>query len=177
MSRLAKKPIVCPKGVELKVAGKVVTVKGPKGTLDIEMNDGIVVAVENSKVDVAATEQLKHRPYLGLCRSLIKNAVIGVSEGYEKKLELVGVGFKAALKGNVLELALGFSHPCIVPIPAGVSVGVEKNTLISVAGHDKRVVGQFCATVRGLKPPEPYKGKGVRYQNEVVRRKAGKTAK
>ncbi len=176
MSRLAKKPIVCPKGTELKITGRKVTVKGPKGTIELEINEGIAVEINNSMVDVKALPELTHKPFLGLCRSLLNNAVIGVSEGYERKLELVGVGFKAAVKGNQLELALGFSHPNLVQIPAGVKVAVDKNTLITVTGFDKGVVGQFSATVRALRPPEPYKGKGVRYQNEVVRKKAGKTA-
>ncbi len=177
MSRLAKKPIVCPKGVELKIAGRKITVKGPKGSIEMELNEGIEIEMDNSKINVKSLPELAHRPFLGLCRSLLNNAVIGVSEGYERKLELVGVGFKAAVKGDKLELALGFSHPNVLAIPAGLKVAVEKNTLISVSGHDKGVVGQFAASVRALRPPEPYKGKGVRYQNEVVRKKAGKTAK
>lgn len=177
MSRLAKKPIDCPKGVEVKLDGKKVTVKGPKGTLEVELIDGIGVEVADSKIDVVAKPELVHKPFLGLNRSLIKNAVVGVSDGFEKKLELIGVGFKAAVKGNSLDLALGFSHPCNMPIPEGLKVGVEKNTVISISGSDKRLVGQFAASVRALRPPEPYKGKGVRYQDEVVRRKAGKTAK
>lgn len=177
MSRLAKKPIECPKGVEVKLDSKKVSVKGPKGSMDVEIIDGIGVEVADGKVELIAKPELKHTPFLGLNRSLINNAVIGVSEGFEKKLELIGVGFKAAVKGNTLDLALGFSHPCILDIPEGLKVDVVKNTQISITGVDKRVVGQFAATVRALRPPEPYKGKGVRYHDEVVRRKAGKTAK
>lgn len=177
MSRLAKKPIECPRGVEVKLSGKTVNVKGPKGSMDIELIEGIAVEIADGKVEVVAGPELKHKPFLGLKRSLINNAVIGVSNGFEKKLELVGVGFKAAVKGNTLDLALGFSHPCILDIPEGLKVEVQKNTQISIIGMDKRVVGQFAATVRSLRPPEPYKGKGVRYHDEVVRRKAGKTSK
>ena len=177
MSRLARKPIECPKGVELKVVGRKVTLKGPKGTFELELNEGVGVDVADGSVDVKVLENLTHKPFIGLNASLLKNAIEGVSNGFEKKLELQGVGYKAALKGNTLDLALGFSHPNIVLIPNGLNVTVEKGTLITIAGVDKQQVGQFAATVRAIRPPEPYKGKGVRYKDEVVRRKAGKTAK
>lgn len=177
MSRLAKKLIECPKGVEVKCEGRKIDVKGPKGALNLEIPTGIEIKVEDGAIEVLATEALKHYPFLGLHRSLVKNAIIGVSQGYEKKLELVGVGFKAAVKGNVLDLSLGFSHPSLVDIPEGLTISVEKNTLITVAGIDKHMVGQFAASVRAIRPPEPYKGKGVKYQNEVIRRKQGKASK
>lgn len=177
MSRLAKKPIDLPKNVEVKVSGRRIDVKGPKGQLTVDIVDDITVSVEGSKVDVQATEKLEHKPFLGLSRAQILNAVVGVSQGFEKKLQLVGVGFKAAVKGTSLDLSLGFSHPNILEVPKGISVSVDKSTLISVSGIDKQLVGQFAATIRSIRPPEPYKGKGVRYEGEVVRRKAGKTAK
>lgn len=177
MSRLAKKPIALPKNVEVKVSGQKIDVKGPKGHLVVDIVKDITVSVANGKVDVQATEKLEHKPFLGLSRSQILNAVIGVSQGFEKKLQLVGVGFKAALKGANLDLSLGFSHPNILEVPKGISISIDKNTLIVVSGVDKQLVGQFAATIRSIRPPEPYKGKGVRYEDEVVRRKAGKTAK
>ncbi len=177
MSRLAKKPIMCPKGVELKLDGMKILIKGPKGNLSIDLLDGIDIEINGNQVEVKAKPDLQHRPFLGLSLSLLKNAMIGVSEGFEKKLELIGVGFKAAVKGENLDLALGFSHPNIVPIPQELKVEVEKNTRITITGIDKRIVGQFAASVRAIRPPEPYKGKGVRYHDEVVRRKAGKTSK
>lgn len=177
MSRLAKKPIKILKNVTVTTAKNKVTVKGPKGTLGFDISEGVHLEIKGENLYVSGSEELEEKAFLGLERSRLANAVKGVSEGFEKKLELVGVGFKATVKGKEVDLSLGFSHPNIVPIPAGVEVKVDKNTLISITGIDKQLVGQFAATLRSLRPPEPYKGKGVKYVDEVVRRKAGKTAK
>ncbi|MBF5058868.1 50S ribosomal protein L6 [Candidatus Neptunochlamydia vexilliferae] len=178
MSRLGKAPIPLPKGVEVKVSKEAIEVKGPKGTLKHEFPLGISVKVEEDQVHVLFDEKAGlEKPHYGLHRSLINNAVVGVSAGFEKQLSLIGVGYRAAVKGNVLDLQLGFSHPSQVAIPADLQVTVEKNTLIKVTGPNKQVVGQFAANVRALRPPEPYKGKGVRYVDEYVRKKAGKSAK
>lgn len=178
MSKQAKKPIEIPKNIEVKLAGeRSVHVKGPKGTLELELTQGVILTIEGNQAYVTAGPALKELPFLGLDRSRVINAVEGVSKGFEKRLELVGVGFRAAVKGHSLDLSVGFSHPSQVHIPAGVQVQIEKNNIIIVTGMDKQVVGQFAASVRAVKPPEPYKGKGIRYVGEVVRRKAGKTAK
>ncbi|MDN3508276.1 MAG: 50S ribosomal protein L6 [Simkaniaceae bacterium] len=179
MSRLAKKPIALPQGVEVKRDNETLFVKGPKGQLQTFVPNGIELkTVEGEGIYVELDENSGlAQPKHGLYRSLIGNAVEGVSNGFEKKLQLIGVGYRAAVKGNVLDLQLGFSHPSEVPIPEGVSVVVEKNTSVTVTGADKQRVGQFAADVRSLKPPEPYKGKGIRYVDEFVRKKAGKAAK
>lgn len=177
MSRLIKEPIQLPKGVEVKVAGQKIDVKGPKGTLHVEVMEHVLVTVKGQEVFISPDEKLQHIPFLGLSRGLIVNAIHGVVSGYEKKLELVGVGYKAAVKGHNIDLSLGFSHPCQLEIPKGITVTIEKNTLITMTGIDKQLLGQFAASVRALKKPEPYKGKGIKYANEVIRRKAGKTAK
>jgi len=178
MSRLGKTPIPLPKGVELNVSKGEVQVKGPKGTQTVVIPNGIDVKVEEGNVTVLYDEKSGlPKPRHGLYRSLINNAIIGVSDGFEKKLSLIGVGYRAAVKGDVLDLSLGFSHPCQLSIPADVKVAVEKSTQITVSGVDKQRVGQFAANVRAVRPPEPYKGKGVRYVDEYVRKKAGKAAK
>jgi large subunit ribosomal protein L6 len=177
MSRLAKKPIELPKGVELKFQNHVVTVKGPKGTLAKEFPVGLNVAINGTEVSVTIDEKKLEYPKWGLYYALVSNMVKGVAEGFQKKLSLVGVGYRANLKGDTLELSLGFSHPSFVKIPSTLKVTVDKNVAIQVDGVDKQLVGQFAANVRSIRPPEPYKGKGVRYEDEVVRKKAGKTAK
>lgn len=178
MSRLAKKPIEVSKNVEVKLSGNLVSAKGPKGTLELQLPEGIKVTIEDGKVHVSLVENVKiEKSMLGLYRSLLKNIVLGVANEFEKKLQLVGVGYRAAVKGNNLDLQLGFSHPLELPIPQGLSVSVQKNTLITVMGIDKQLVGHFSANIRSKRPPEPYKGKGVRYVDEHVRKKAGKTAK
>lgn len=178
MSKQAKKPIEIPSNIELKLEGTTsVRVKGPKGMLQLALTEGVLLSIEGNKAYVKAGPALKKEPFLGLDRSRVINAIEGVNKGFEKKLELVGVGFRAALKGKNLDLSVGFSHPSQVAIPTGVQVQIEKNNMIIVTGMDKQVVGQFAASVRAIKPPEPYKGKGIRYVGEVVRRKAGKTAK
>lgn len=175
MSRSGKRPIDLPSGVELSIQDRVIKVKGPKGTLDGELFEGVEVAVEPRQVTVSSPTKVNRLH--GLQRALIHNMVVGTSQGFQKKLELVGVGFRANVKGNMVELQLGFSHPTALAIPTGLSVAVEKNTVITVSGIDKQAVGQFAAEIRSLRPPEPYKGKGVRYQGEYVRKKAGKSAK
>jgi len=181
MSRIGKKPITIPAGVTVSVKDAVVTVKGPKGTLTQEVDRDIIVEVEGNEVNVKRpTEQIRHRAMHGLYRSLISNLVKGVTEGYKKELELVGVGFKAANTGNVLDLALGYSHNIIFEIPKELSVTTTtekgQNPKIFLESADKQLIGQVAAKIRGLRKPEPYKGKGVKYSDEIVRRKAGKAA-
>ncbi len=181
MSRIGKKPITIPAGVTVTVKDSVVTVKGPKGTLTQEVDRDIIVEVAADEVIVKRpTEQIRHRAMHGLYRSLIANLVKGVTEGYKKELELVGVGFKAANTGNVLDLALGYSHNIIFEIPKELTVTTTtekgQNPKIFLESADKQLIGQVAAKIRGLRKPEPYKGKGVRYSDEVVRRKAGKAA-
>ncbi|MFM2015258.1 MAG: hypothetical protein RIQ51_748 [Bacteroidota bacterium] len=181
MSRIGKKPITIPAGVTVSVKDAVVTVKGPKGTLTQEVDRDIIVEVEGNEVNVKRpTEQIRHRAMHGLYRSLIANLVKGVTEGYKKELELVGVGFKAANTGNILDLALGYSHNIIFEIPKELTVSTTtekgQNPKIFLESADKQLIGQVAAKIRGLRKPEPYKGKGVRYSDEVVRRKAGKAA-
>lgn len=178
MSRLAKKPMLLPKGVDLTVSNRNVNVKGPKGTLSLDLPEGIELKKEDNKVNISALESAQlEKAMLGLHRSLIQNAIIGVIQGFEKKLQLIGVGYRAAIKGTKLDLQLGFSHPCEIEIPSQLKVDIEKNTTITITGIDKKLVGHFAAIVRGVKPPEPYKGKGIRYIDEFVRKKAGKAAK
>ncbi|MBX7067266.1 MAG: 50S ribosomal protein L6 [Parachlamydiales bacterium] len=179
MSRLGKTPIPIPKGVEVKPAADgAVMIKGPKGQLDIKLPTGLSLKVEGQEAVLSCDESLlPQKAFYGLYRSLLKNNVIGVHEGYEIKLSLVGVGYRANVQGHKLDLQLGFSHPTWLTIPKGIVVEVDKGTSISIKGADKRLVGQFAAQVRGMKPPEPYKGKGIRYENEYVRKKEGKAAK
>ena len=181
MSRIGKKPVSIPKGVTVSVANAVVTVKGPKGTLTQEIDRDIVIEITETEVLVKRpTEQIRHRAMHGLYRSLISNLVKGVTDGYKKDLELVGVGFKATNAGNILDLALGFSHNIIFEVPKELKVTTTtekgQNPKIFLEGSDKQLIGQVAAKIRGLRKPEPYKGKGVRYSDEVVRRKAGKAA-
>jgi large subunit ribosomal protein L6 len=176
MSRVGLKPISLPAKVSVKVdAGKVV-VEGPKGSLDLTLPAGISIKSEDTSVVVArASEARNHRALHGTVRSLVNNMITGVSQGFSKDLEIQGVGLRAAVKGKDLDLSLGKSHPILHPIPAGLTVTVNENTKIKVEGIDKQLVGQFAAEVRGFYPPEPYKGKGVRYVGEHVRRKEGKS--
>lgn len=176
MSRVGKKVIAIPAGVTVTVNGAAVTVKGGKGELSWTMPEGISAVVEGTDLSVSrADDSRKLRALHGTNRSLLANMVEGVSKGFSKELEIVGVGFKAAVKGKALDLALGKSHPILHPIPAGLTVTVTDNTKIKVEGVDKQVVGQFAAEVRGYYPPEPYKGKGVHYVGEHIRRKEGKS--
>ena len=176
MSRVGKKSIVLPDKVTVKVSGATVEVEGPKGKLSWTLPNGITATVEaNELVVTRADESRQLRALHGTNRSLLNNMVIGVSAGFVKNLEIVGVGFRAAVKGDILDLNLGKSHPINQAIPAGLKVTVTDNTKIAVEGIDKQVVGQFAAEVRGYYPPEPYKGKGVRFAGEVIRRKVGKS--
>ena len=178
MSRKGKNPVSIPKGVEVKVEGRTVKVKGPKGSLEESMREGIDVAVEGSTVFVTVAEGLDDMGrFHGLYRSLIANMVEGVTKGFEKKLEMIGVGYRAAVKGNTIDLQVGKSHPEQLPIPQGLHAEVDKNTKITISGACKQRVGQFAAAIRSTRPPEPYKGKGIRYEGEYVRRKAGKAGK
>lgn len=178
MSRLGKTPIELPEKVEVKLVGAEIHVKGPKGNLTQTCMPGIGIKIEDKRVFVTADDEasIASRDY-GLQRALINNLIIGVSKGFEVRLSLIGVGYRAAVQGNALDLQLGFSHPTKISIPKGVNVVVEKSVLIIISGIDKHLVGQFAASVRAMKPPEPYKGKGIRYENEFVRKKAGKAAK
>ena len=176
MSRIGKKPVVIPAGVTVEVAaGNVVTVKGPKGTLTNTFNTDMILNVEGNVLTVSRpTDEANHRALHGLTRTLIANMVEGVEKGYSKVLEVNGVGYRAEKKGNQLVMRLGYSHEVIMEEIPGISIAVDGNK-ITVSGIDKQVVGQFAAEVRGKRPPEPYKGKGIKYSTEVIRRKVGKT--
>lgn len=178
MSRVGKKPVVIPSGVTIEKKESTLTVKGPKGTLQLEIHPKVQVEITGSEltVNVAKQENKKERALWGLFRALIQNLVDGVTKGFEKKLEVNGVGFKVSLVGTKIVMALGFSHPVEVEIPKDLTAVVEKNT-ITITGADKQRVGQFAAEIRELKKPEPYKGKGIKYSDEVVLRKAGKVVK
>lgn len=179
MSRIGKRPIEVPKGVTITVAdGNMVTVKGPKGTLTQQMPRDISIEQENGTLTVTRpTDEKQHRALHGLTRALLNNMVIGTSTGFQKVLEINGVGYRAAKTGRNLTMSLGFSHPVIVEAPEGVDLNVgERNTVI-VSGPDKQLVGEVAANIRSLRPPEPYKGKGIKYSDEVIRRKAGKAGK
>ncbi|RRD23398.1 50S ribosomal protein L6 [Fusobacterium canifelinum] len=175
MSRVGKKPIAVPSGVEFSVKDNVVTVKGPKGTLKKEFNNNITIKLEDGHITV---ERPNDEPFIraihGTTRALINNMVKGVHEGYRKTLTLVGVGYRAAAKGKGLEISLGFSHPVIIDEIPGITFTVEKNTTIHIDGIEKELVGQVAADIRAKRPPEPYKGKGVKYADEHIRRKEGK---
>jgi large subunit ribosomal protein L6 len=181
MSRIGKKPVSIPKGVTITVKDSVVTVKGPKGELTQEIDRDITIEITETELIVSRpTEQIRHRAMHGLYRSLIANLVKGVTEGYKKELELVGVGFKASNQGNILDLALGYSHNIIFEVPKELKVATTtekgQNPKIFLESSDKQLLGAVAAKLRSLRKPEPYKGKGVKYSDEVVRRKAGKAA-
>ena len=175
MSRIANNPISLPSGVKVKLDGETLTVNGGKGELQIALNDRVSLAVENSEIRVSAKGTAKHaRAMAGTTRSLVNNMVTGVSKGFEKKLTLVGVGYRAQVKGRVLNLSLGFSHPVEYEIPEGILIETPTQTEIVVSGINKQRVGQVAADIRGYRRPEPYKGKGVRYSDERVVRKEAK---
>ncbi len=182
MSRIGFAPINVADNVQVDIgSNNLVTVKGPKGELTLQVNPEIKMTLEDSALTVSRpTEQKRHKSLHGLYRSLIDGMVTGVTDGYKKELEIIGVGFRAAVTNGVLELALGFSHPIFFVPPEGLNISVDtkrgKNTIVLIEGIDKQLVGQVAAKIRALRPPEPYKGKGVRYVGEYVRRKAGKTA-
>ena len=178
MSRIGKKPIVIPAGVEVKIEGNKVTVKGPKGTLSDEFAPAINIAQEGNEIIVTRpSDEAEHRSLHGLTRTLVANMVTGVTEGYKKELEVNGVGYRASKQGKDLVLNLGFSHPVIMPEIEGITVEVPSPNLVVITGADKQKVGQFAAEVREKRPPEPYKGKGVKYVGEYIRRKEGKAGK
>lgn len=179
MSRLGKSPIEIPKGVELKSSKEgMVHVKGPKGSLNLQLPKGLSLKIDGHSVLIERDEQIMPESALhGLFRSLVKNHIHGVAEGFEIRLTMIGVGYRANVQGTKLDLSVGFSHPTAIEIPKSILVTVDKGTLIVIKGSDKREVGQFAAAVRAIKPPEPYKGKGIRYENEYVRKKEGKAAK
>jgi len=178
MSRIGRLPIAIPAGVDVKIDGSAVSVKGPKGELALTIASPIEAKIEDGQILVTRPDDERaSRSLHGLTRTLISNQIIGVTEGYTKGLEIVGTGFRVAAKGASLEFALGFSHSITVDPPAGISFTVEGNTKITVVGIDKQAVGEVAANIRKLRKPEPYKGKGVRYAGEVVRRKAGKSGK
>lgn len=175
MSRIGRKPISLPKGVEIKTEGNSIQVKGPKGTLTMDIMPLITVTVEDGQVIVARQSDVKPvRAAHGMTRAMIANMITGVNTGFEKVLEIVGVGYRAQLQGKNLVLSLGFSHPVEVVPPAGIEFTAESPIKISVRGIDRQLVGQVAANIRGYRPPEPYKGKGIRYAGEYVIRKAGK---
>lgn len=181
MSRIGKAPIEIPAGVTVKIDNNVVTVKGPKGELKQAVNLELEVKVEDNHIVVSRpTDGREHRSQHGLYRALINNMVVGVSTGYRKEMELVGVGYRAAATGQVLELSLGFSHAIYIKLPAEVKVEAKternKNPLIILESGDKQLLGQVCAKIRSLRKPEPYKGKGIKFVGEVIRRKSGKSA-
>jgi large subunit ribosomal protein L6 len=179
MSRIGRRPIPVPAGVDVTVDGRTVRVKGPKGSLAHTVPEQIEVGRDDDgSLNVARTGEDRHtRALHGLSRTLVANMVVGVTEGYRKTLEINGTGYRVTAKGNDLEFALGFSHPVVVAAPDGITFTVERPTLFHVAGIDKQLVGEVAANIRKIRPPEPYKGKGIKYSDEVIRRKAGKAGK
>ena len=178
MSRIGRKPVQIPAGVEVTVNGNTCVVKGPKGTLQQDFHENITVTVEENEVIVdRANDERESRAQHGLTRALIQNMVTGVSEGFTKSLELAGVGYRVQLKGTALDFSLGYSHPVVIEQPDGITFEVPDNTHINVKGIDKQQVGQVAAEIRAKRPPEPYKGKGIHYVGEHIRRKLGKAAK
>ncbi len=181
MSRIGKLPIELPAGVTVKVDGNIVTVKGPKGELTQVINPDLEVVIDNNILEVKRpSDERQYRAQHGLYRSLIHNMVVGVSTGYKKEMELVGVGYRATATGQVLELALGFSHAIYIKLPIEIKVEAKsernKNPLIILESADKQLIGQVCAKIRSLRKPEPYKGKGIKFVGEIIRRKSGKSA-
>jgi large subunit ribosomal protein L6 len=177
MSRLGKLPVEIPNGVKAVIEAGKLKVEGPKGKLSMKSPAGIEITLDKTRlVTTRKSDSADHKAKHGLVRSLVANMVKGVHQGYERKLEIVGVGFRAAVKGKTLNLTLGFSHPVDFPIPEGITMKVEANTNVFVQGADKALVGETAAKIRAIRPPEPYQGKGIRYSDEVIRRKAGKAA-
>lgn len=182
MSRIANQPVTIPSGVTVQVESGNISIKGSKGSLTSVLNPFVTVTVENNSINVAENSAMKPRKEQrhlvasipGTTRALLQNMVVGVQQGYEKKLQLIGVGYRAQVQGNILNLTLGFSHPINFAIPAGISIETPEQTVILVKGIDKQLVGQVSANIRAYRPPEPYKGKGVRYADEQVRRKESK---
>ncbi len=178
MSRIGKLPVQIPDGVEVKVENNLVTAKGPMGTESVQIREEIEVKLEGKEIVLTRKEDdRKSRSLHGLSRTLVQNVVTGVKEGFTKKLEIQGVGYRAQMQGTAINLQLGYSHPVIIEPPAGIKIAVEANTKITVTGSNKQMVGDVAAQIRSKRPPEVYKGKGVRYEGEYVRRKAGKAGK
>lgn len=178
MSRIGKLPVQIPDGVEVKVENNLVTAKGPMGTESVQIREEIEVKLEGKEIILTRKEDdRKSRSLHGLSRTLVQNVVTGVKEGFTKKLEIQGVGYRAQMQGTAINLQLGYSHPVIIEPPAGIKIAVEANTKITVTGSNKQMVGDVAAQIRSKRPPEVYKGKGVRYEGEYVRRKAGKAGK
>jgi large subunit ribosomal protein L6 len=178
MSRIGRKPIPVPAGVNVKIDGLTVQVKGPKGELSHTLAEPITARLEDGTLHVERPDdERRSRALHGLSRTLVNNLVVGVTDGYKKSLEIQGTGYRVQAKGSDLEFALGFSHPVVVRPPAGITFSVERPTQLTVSGIDKQLVGEVAANIRKIRPPEPYKGKGVRYLGEIVRRKAGKAGK
>ena len=178
MSRIGKKPIEIPQGVEVKIDGQTVTAKGPLGEETVEVRPEIAVKIEDNHVTLSKVGESRETDALyGLFRTLVANAVHGVKEGFEKKLEIQGVGYRAQMQGTTLNMQLGYSHPVDIVPPKGITISVEANTKITVKGSNKQTVGDVAAEIRGKRPPEVYKGKGIRYEGEYIRRKAGKAGK
>ncbi len=179
MSRIGRKPIPVPSGVEVRIDGQTVLVKGPKGQLQHTLAEPIRAerAEDGTLAVVRPNDERRARELHGLSRTLVANMIVGVTEGYKKTLEIAGTGYRVTAKGNDLEFALGFSHPVLVTPPDGIKFTVERPTVFSIEGINKQQVGEIAANIRKIRPPEPYKGKGVRYQGEVIRRKAGKAGK
>jgi len=177
MSRIGKQPVVIPQGVDVKYSDGGLSVKGPNGQLSMDVHPDMKLVIEDGQLLVQRpSDEGSHRALHGLTRSLVANMVEGVTKGFERGLEIVGVGYRAEKQGRNLNLALGFSHPVLYEPPEGIDIDVPNQTTLVVKGADKQVVGQVAAEIRGFRPPEPYKGKGIRYQGEQIRRKAGKTA-
>ncbi len=175
MSRIGKKPVEVPAGVKIKLDGNKLTVEGPKGVLERELHPEINLKIEEDFIECTRpTDQKKHRALHGLTRALVNNMVEGVTKGFEKNLELVGVGYRASMQGNKLVLNVGYSHPVELIPEKGIEVEVPKQNIVIIRGYNKEAVGQFAAKVRAVREPEPYKGKGIKYANEKIRRKAGK---
>ena len=178
MSRIGNKPIPVPTGVDVNVSGSIVSVKGPLGKLEWTLKPGIGVTVDKGQVVVTrSTDERKIRAMHGLVRAELSNMVDGVTKGYERNMEITGVGYKAAIQGKTMSFNVGYINPVQYPVPAGIDVKVEKQTLINIKGADKRLVGQVAANLRAIKPPDVYKQKGIRYSGEVLRKKEGKTGK
>jgi large subunit ribosomal protein L6 len=176
MSRIGKKPVTLPKGVAVEIQGNTVAVKGPRGELRRTLHTEMQVALADGQVTVSRpSEEKRHKALHGLSRTLVQNMVDGVSKGFSKTLEIQGVGYKAEAKPYGVNLIVGYSHPVKYEAPKGIKISVENNTVVKIEGADKEAVGQVAAELRSVRPPEPYKGKGIRYQGEQVRRKAGKT--
>ena len=177
MSRIGRKPVSIPQGVKVNIDGAVVRAEGPKGKLMQPVPAGLSAKLENNQLVISRSDdERKTRALHGLARALVANMVTGVKDGFERKLEIVGIGYRAQLQGRAIQLALGYSHPVIFPLPEGVTAEIDRQVSITLRGADKAVLGQTAAKLRALREPDPYKGKGIRYANEVVRRKVGKKA-